>query len=150
MRSRISYVLIATSFIIFIVLLEQRALFIGVDCLSFQYNLWKKLERAPQKFSRAPLPVIDASIITVKPTPSSPKSCILPCNEIRNSDRKAACVFVCVCACVCVWGGQSVYLPPPPVTHKPPRHSVCCSTLLIGFCLSAPEGNNFYMSLDSI
>ena len=41
MRSRIGYVLIATSFVIFIVLLEQRALFIGVDCLSFQYNLWK-------------------------------------------------------------------------------------------------------------
>ena len=80
-------------------LLEQRALFIGVDCLSFQYNL-EKLERAPQKFSRAsraPFPVFDASIIQVETTPSSPKSCIHPCNEIGNSDRKATCVFVCAC-----------------------------------------------------
>ena len=64
-----------------------------IDCLSF-------VENAPQKFSRAsraPLPVVDASIIHVEPTPSSPKSCIRPCNDIRNSDRKAACVFVCVC-----------------------------------------------------
>ena len=64
----------------------------------------EKLERAPQKFSRAsraPLPVVDASIIHVEPTPSSPKSCIRPCNDIRNSERKTACVFVCVCR----WGG---------------------------------------------
>ena len=64
-----------------------------IDCLS-------SVENAPQKFSRAsraPLPVVDASIIHVEPTPSSPKSCIRPCNDIRNSDRKAACVFVCVC-----------------------------------------------------
>ena len=36
-------------------------------------------------------------------------------NEIRNSDRKAAC------ACVCVWGAAiSVFAPP--VIDKPPRH----------------------------
>ena len=73
-----------------------------------------KLKCAPQKFSRAsraPLSIVSYSCGTVEPTPSSPKFCIRPCNEIRNSDRKAACVLVCVC--VGEGGGGSLCICPP-------------------------------------
>ena len=112
-------------------LLEQRALCIGVDCLTeFPIQSVEKLEREPQNFSRAPLPFANYSCGT-HALALLAEILLRPCNEIRNSDRKAACVFVCVCVCGGGGGGgrQSVYLPPPPpppplppVTGKPPRH----------------------------
>ena len=90
---------------------------VHVDCLSFPIQSVEKLERAPQKISRAsraPFPYVDVLIIHVEPTPSSPKSPVTRYEILTERQH--------VCLCLCAWGrgggGAAVCVFAPPVTDK--------------------------------